>query len=114
MLRVSKNLKNLAKKLDYTNDGCTGVPDVNPEVLKCCNQHDFDWRNPQLGVGLFKSNWKFFKCIIKCRSLNFCQRAALACLYYTGVSSFGVLFYVKEEWIDYRYTSGVDDDEWMQ
>lgn len=109
MLKAN-DFKNLAHKLDYTNDGCTGVPDVNEDVLECCNEHDFDWRNPHLGVGMFKANWRFFKCLKRCRAKSRKEKIArlgLACLYYGGVSTFGVLFYVKEEWVNYKY----DDDD---
>lgn len=94
------HFRNLGYKVDPTNDGCTGVSDVSEEELKCCKKHDFWWRNPHLGKSKFKSDWEFFKCIKKCKGL------ALACLALGVVSTFGIFFYVKEEWIDYKY----DDD----
>ena len=93
---------NMGKKLDPTNDGCTGAPDIDENVLKCCKVHDFWWRNPHLGINKFKADWLFFKCIKKHKGIR------LACLYYGIVSTFGVLFYVKEEWVNYKYDDGND------
>ena len=98
------NLKAIGAKVRYDTDGCSGVPDINDEVVKCCESHDFIYRNPQLGISRWGADWGMFKCIKENHNLS------TALLYWTGVRLIGWDFY-KLSKKEYNKKHVFDEDE---
>ncbi len=74
-----------------TTNGCTGVPDWEPEVKACCDQHDLDYQQGGGAWQRFKSDWKLMRCI-QCKS-KLAFRFVLGLVYFVGVRRLGPLFF---------------------
>jgi len=84
---------------DWSTDGCSSAPDKffgGVDLLDCCEEHDFYYRNPQIKV----SRWKADNCLRKCIASKVKEAYGfkgwiLATVYWSGVRIGGGSSYKK-------------------